>query len=89
MTTVTTGCDEYTPDPLLIIIVVIVLCCVATRFELFDFGGDVVLALRMSKFSLLVLETLRFPILRFLRRLECGIFPNRGMCVRVDFLDIL
>jgi hypothetical protein len=72
-----------------LLLVLLVLLCSAASLELLDLGGDVGLALGVSKFLGLVLERFRLPVGSLLGGLERRIFTDGSMGIGVDLLNIV
>lgn len=73
----------------LLIVLVILRHCTSASLELFDLDSNVGLALGMRKSRCGKLERLCLPVLGFLCGLECGIFPDSGVCIGEDLLEVL
>ena len=73
----------------LLVVLLCLLCSTGTRLEGLDLGLDTSLALCQSETLGLVLEALCLPVLGLLCGLEDRVFPDRGVRVGVDLLDVL
>ena len=70
------------------LLVVIVGSGVGSGFERFDLGGDILETLVAGEPGGLVFLCFGHPVLCLLCRLECRVFPDGGISVSVDLLDV-